>query len=138
MKNIHINHKMKGSCGNKGMALLFTMVIMMTLSSIVATYLGYIQFSTRSTGAQISDSQAMYLADAGIQYGIYQLKLNAAWIGTPTPVALGEGIFSVSVTTLPGSEYRLISTGTVNSLFRTMHQDVDATVTPIMNTWSEQ
>ncbi len=83
MKNAHVNHKIKGSCGNKGMALLFTMIIMMTLSSVVAAYLGYVQFSTRSTGAQISDSQAMYLAEAGIHYGIYQLKLNSTWIGTP-------------------------------------------------------
>ena len=138
MKNIHVNHEIKRACGNKGMALLFTLVIMMTLSSIVATYLSYVQFSTRSTGAQISDSRAMYLAEAGIHYGIYQLKLNSTWTGTPSPVALGEGIFSVSVTNLPGNDYRLTSTGTVNGLFRTAQQDVNATVTPIINTWSER
>ena len=138
MKNVQVNHKRKGFSGNKGMALLFTMVIMITLSTIVATYLGYVQFSTRSTGAQISDSQAMYLAEAGIHYGIYQLKLNSTWTGTPSPVSLGEGIFSISVANLPGSDYRLTSTGTVNGQFRTAQQDVDATVTAIINTWNER
>jgi len=138
MKNVQVNHEIKGACSNKGMALLFTMVIMIALSSIVATYLGYVQFSTRSTGAQISDSQAMHLAEAGIQYGIYQLKLNSAWTGTPSPVSLGGGIFSVSVINLPSSDYRLISTGSVNGLFRTAQQDLNATITPVINTWSER
>ncbi len=137
MKSFRIKHKIKVTHGSKGMALLFTMVIMIALSSIVATYLGYIQFSTRSTGAQISDSQAMYLAEAGIYYGIYQLKLNSAWTGTPSPVALGEGIFSASVTNLGGGDYRLTSTGTVNGQFRTVQQDVNTAITPKIDTWRE-
>jgi len=137
MKNFRIKHKTKVIHGNKGVVLLFTLIVMITVTSVVGAYLGFVQYSTISTGAQISDSQAIYLAEAGIHYGIYSLKQNPAWTGTSSPVSLGEGTFSVSVIDLGGGDYRLTSTGTVDGQFRTAQQEVTVTVTHKTNTWQE-
>jgi len=61
----------------KGAVLLFTLMVMITLISVVGAYLGFVQSSTRSTGAQISDSQAIYLADAGLDMAIWYLRNTA-------------------------------------------------------------
>ncbi len=115
-------HKSTIIYGRKGAALLLTLIVMITLTSVVGAYLGFVQSSTRSTGAQIADSQAIYLADAGLHYGIYNLKQDSGWAGTASPISLGEGTFSVSVTDLGGGDYRLTSTGTVDDLSRQIQQ----------------
>lgn len=137
MKNSKIGHNRKITHNNIGIVLLFTLVMMITISSVVGAYLGFVQFSTKSVGGHISGSQAMYLAEAGINYGIYNLKQNPAWAGTPSGVPLGEGIFSVSVTNLGTGGYRLISTGTVDNQSRTAQQDLTSTGTPKPDTWKE-
>lgn len=137
MKIFRIKHKTKVTHHNRGTVLLFTLIVMIAVTSVVGAYLGFVQYSTISTGAQISDSQAIYLAEAGIHYGIYSLKQDSVWTGTPSPVSLGQGTFSVSVSDLGGGDYRLTSTGTVDDQFRTTQQDVTATITPKIDTWKE-
>jgi Tfp pilus assembly protein PilX len=123
--------------GRRGAILLFVMVILIVIISVVGSYLGFVQISTKSTGAQITDSQAIYLAEAGVHYGIYNLKQDNTWTGTGSAVSLGKGDFSVSVTALGGGEFRLISTGTVNNQSRTVQQDVNDSIIPKDNTWRE-
>jgi len=124
MKIFRTKHKSKVTHGNKGAVLLFILMVMIVLTSMVGAYLGFVQASTKSTGAQIVDSQVFYLADAGIHYGIYSLKQSSEWTGTALPVSLGEGTFFVSATDLGGGDYRLISIGTVKGQSRTIQQDV--------------
>ncbi|MBN1805986.1 MAG: hypothetical protein JW837_12115 [Sedimentisphaerales bacterium] len=137
MKIFRIKHRTKATPVKEGMVLLFTLIVMITVSSVVGAYLGFVSYATRSTGAQISESQAIYLADAGIHYGIYNLLQDSGWTGT-SPVSLGEGTFSVSVTGIGGGDYRLISTGNVYGQSRIVQQDVNSTIIPKTNTWQEQ
>jgi type II secretory pathway component PulK len=137
MKMLLNEHKSRRTYCNKGMALLFVLMVMIVLTSVVGAYLGFVQLSTKSTGAQIIESQAFYLADAGIHYGIYNLKQDSGWSGTPSPVSLGEGTLSVSVIDLGGGDYQLTSTGTVDGQSRTLRQDVNSAVMPKYNTWQE-
>jgi Tfp pilus assembly protein PilX len=136
MKIFRNKYKLRVTYGNKGAALLFILMVMIVLTSVVAAYLGFVQTGTKSTGAQIIENQAFYLADAGIHYGIYSLKQDSNWPGTTSAVSLGEGSFSVSVSDL-GSDYRLTSIGTVDGQSRTLQQDVNSTVIPMTNTWQE-
>jgi len=122
-------YKIRDTRYEKGVVLLFTLVVMITLISVVGAYLGFVQSSTKSTGAQIADSQAIYLADAGIHYGIYSLKLNPTWDengGTNHYLPSGQTnkFFIVDVLSLGGGDYRLTSTGTVDDQSRTVQQDV--------------
>ena len=112
--------------------------MMVTVTSVVGAYLGFVSYATKSTGSQISESQAIYLADAGIHYGIYNLIQDPGWTGTSSPVSLGEGNLSVSVSDIGGGDYRLTSTGTVYGQSRTVQQDVNSTAVPKTNTWQEQ
>jgi Tfp pilus assembly protein PilX len=88
----------------KGAALLFTLMVMIVLTSVVGAYLGFVQSSTKSTGAQISDSQAIYLAEAGLQKAVWNLMRTAAnggqgenWTTTGTTENLGAGSYTMVV-----------------------------------------
>ncbi len=136
MKILLNKYKSRGTYCNKGVVLLFILMVMIVLTSVVGAYLGFVQLSTKSTGAQITESQTFYLADAGIHYGIYSLKQNPNWTGTTSAVPLGEGTFYISVTNL-GSDYRLTSIGTIDGQSRTLRQDVNSTIIPMTDAWLE-
>jgi len=74
MSIFNTKYKIRDTRYEKGAALLFTLIVMITLTSVVGAYLAFVQHCTRSTGAQITDSQAIYLAEAGLQKAIWNLK----------------------------------------------------------------
>lgn len=97
-------YKIRDTRYEKGVVLLFTLMVMITLTSVVGAYLGFVQYSTRSTGAQISDSQAIYLAEAGLQKAIWNLKTpeisegkGEDWTTAGTTENLGEGSYTMVV-----------------------------------------
>ncbi len=129
----------------KGAVLLFTLIVMITLISVVGAYLGFVQSSTRSTGAQIEDSQAIYLADAGLNQAIWYLINTApdgsadySWRTTAYPAApgpdpndpqqesLGNGTFTIWVQD-SGSDIQIYSRGTVGELTRIITQTMVTT-----------
>lgn len=61
----------------KGATLLITMIIMIAMTSVVGAYPGMVQHCTKSIGAQIVDSQAIYPADAGLDLAIRYLRNTA-------------------------------------------------------------
>ncbi len=108
---------------------------MIVLTSVVGAYLALVQYSTKSTGAQISDSQTIYLADAGLQYAIYRLTDSdyrdnvSRDVNNPTTGSanLGEGsyIFEIYRGELEATDedtFYITSTGTVSSLSRQITQ----------------
>lgn len=129
----------------KGAVLLFTLMVMITLTSVVGAYLGFVQSSTRSTGAQIEDSQAIYLADAGINQAIWYLMNTApdgstdcSWRTTAYPAvpgpdpndpqqkSLGNGTFTIWVQD-SGSDIQVYARGTVGGLSRVITQTLALT-----------
>jgi Tfp pilus assembly protein PilX len=133
----------------KGAVLLFTLMVMIGLTSVVGAYLGFVQYSTRSTGAQISDSQAIYLAEAGLQKAVWNIL-------TPVPkggwgkfgagqsrseeASFGAGTYSVTASRT-GNTYTINSTGTVEGLSRSLQQQFSTGggpgLTPVVDTWHE-
>ncbi len=145
MKPFQIKHKSKVTYGRKGVVLLFTLMVMVTLISVVGAYVGFVQSSTRSTGAQIEDSQAIYLADAGVNQAIWYLNNIApdgssdySWRTTAYPAvpgpdvtdpqqrSVGDGTFTIWVQDL-GSDIRLYARGTVGELTRIITQTMVTT-----------
>lgn len=129
-----------GISAGKGVVLLITMIIMIALTSVVSAYLGIVQHCSRSIDAQISDSQAIYLADAGLNAAIWYLKHTApdgstdcSWRTTAYPAdpgpsatdpqrrSLGEGTFTIWVQD-SGSDVRVYARGTVGGLYRVIAQ----------------
>jgi hypothetical protein len=118
---------------------------MITLTSVVGAYLGFVQSSTRSTGAQIEDSQAIYLADAGLDMAIWYLRNTAPdgstdcfWRTTAYPAvpgpnpndpqqkSLGNGTFTIWVQD-SGSDIQVYARGTVGGLSRVITQTLALT-----------
>ncbi len=129
----------------KGAVLLFTLMVMITLISVVGAYLGFVQSSIRSTGAQIEDSQAIYLADAGLDMAIWYLRNTApdgsgdcSWRTTAYPAvpgpdpndpqqkSLGNGTFTIWVQD-SGSDIWVHARGTVGGLSRVITETLTLT-----------
>ena len=88
----------------KGAVLPFTLMVMVGLTSVVGAYLGFVRYSTNSTGAQITDSQIIHLAEAGMQKAIWNLMRTVAnggqgenWTTAGTTENLGEGSYTMVV-----------------------------------------
>ena len=139
---IKTKHKLTVNRDKKGAVLLFTLIVMITLTSVVGAYLGFVQSSTRSTGAQIEDSQAIYLADAGLNQAIWYLMNTApdgsgdySWRTTAYPAvpgpdpndpqqeSFGNGTFTIWVQD-SGSNIQIYARGTVGELTRIITQTV--------------
>ena len=142
---IKTKHKLTIDRGRKGAVLLFTLMVMITLISVVGAYLGFVQSSTRSTGAQIEDSQAIYLADAGLNQAIWYLMNTApdgsgdcSWRTTAYPAvpgpdpndpqqeSFGNGTFTIWVQD-SGSNVQIYARGTVGELTRIITQTMVTT-----------
>lgn len=105
--------------GEKGIVLILTFIIMITLTTIIASFLFMVSVQTTGSGYDIASHKALWLADAGLQKALYTLKNDTNYQTTPTTISnsLGEGTYSVSATKV-GSIYTFTSTGTVLSLQR--------------------
>ena len=142
---IKTKHKLTIDRGRKGAVLLFTLIVMITLISVVGAYLGFVQSSMRSTGAQIEDSQAIYLADAGLNQAIWYLNniapdgsIDYSWRTTAYPTvpgpdpndpqqeSFGNGTFTIWVQDL-GSNVQIYARGTVGELTRIITQTMVTT-----------
>ncbi len=88
----------------KGVILILTFVVMATLTVIVAAFLYMTSIQTRGAGYDIVSSKALWLAEAGIQKAIWNLKTPVAsggkgedWITTGTTESLGDGNYNMVV-----------------------------------------
>jgi len=114
-------YRRKASLSGGGQALLFTLFVMITLTSVVGAYLGFVQHSTRSTGAQIDSSKAFYLAEAGLQRYVFFLKYEQDYRDNYPNLneTLGEGSYSVQASfDQPTNTYTITSTATVGAISR--------------------
>ena len=109
----------------KGMVLILTFIIMTAVTAIAASFLYMTSIQTKGSGYDISSSNALWLAEAGLQKVIYNLKNDPNYRNNPTSIngSLGNGAYSVTVSK-GGSTYTANSTGTVDVLSRKITQSV--------------
>ncbi len=113
-----------------GAVMIFTFAAMVVLAVIVGGFLFMIATQTAGSGGGLTSTQALWVAEGGIQQALYSLKNDSSFRSSPTsPVtgSLGEGSYSVTVSK-SGSTYALSSTGTVGELSRRIDQTVTVTV----------
>jgi len=127
MSIFNTKYEIRDTRYEKGAVLLFTLMVMITLISVVGAYLGFVQHSTKSTGAQITDSKAIYVAEAGLQRYVYFLKTDQDYRDDCPDLSenFGDGNYSVQASLdQPTNTYTITSTGTVGGLSRTIEQTV--------------
>lgn len=153
----------KRSTKRKGIALILTFIFMVALAIITAAYLFMVTYGTRSVNAQINNSTAFYLAEAGINKAVWYLMNTApdgstdgSWRTTayaaspgPNPTdpqedSLGNGTYTLWVET-SGSNILITGRGRMNNIQRTVQQEVELSggdgeevvAEPVPGTWGE-
>ncbi len=90
--------------GQKGVILVTTFIIMILLTAIAAAFLYMNSVQTLNIGYDIPDSQAVWLAEAGLQKAIWNLKTPTGsggqgedWTTSGTAENLGAGSYNMVV-----------------------------------------
>jgi Tfp pilus assembly protein PilX len=88
----------------KGMVLVLTFIIMVTLTVITASFLYMTSVQTKGAGYVLASSRALWLAEAGIQKAVWYLKTPVAsggkgenWVTSATTEDLGAGSYTLEV-----------------------------------------
>lgn len=127
---------------SRGAILILAFIFLVALSGIVVTYISLVGRSTKIVGFGVTDSQALYLAEAGIHRAIWYLENTApdgstdgSWRTTAYPAdpgpnptdpqqeSFGNGSFIIWVEG-PISDIQITSRGIVAGLERTVRQEI--------------
>ncbi len=93
-----------------GQIIIIALVFLAIFITISTALLGYTTLNLRGSRQTYGQNRALYLAEAGVDQAIYQLNQNSSYTGE-TNTALGEGTFTVTVTSLGASNKRITATG---------------------------
>lgn len=80
-----------------GQALIFALTLLSVLLIIATAIITLSYSSLYSVRHSYKRSQAVYLAEAGVDYAVRQLNINPSYTGTPAPMALGNGEIEISI-----------------------------------------
>ena len=110
---------------NRGVALVLTFMVMVAVVAIAVAFLFMLTTRMRGTGFDVAGQKALWLAEAGLQDVMYNLRTDAGYRSNPSTVngSLGDGTYSVGVAR-NGDTYTLASTGTVDVINRQITQTV--------------
>ena len=75
----------------KGQALLLAIFSLILISLLVSAFLELTTIDLQIISNHLMRNQALYIADAGIEYAISQLRTNKNWKRTPQPIELPAG-----------------------------------------------
>jgi len=117
--------------GSGGFALLMVLMLIVTAAVVGISYIHGAQVKTASTGNLMQASRARYLAESGLQHGLYALQTQATPFGAaaapngPYHVDPGDGgyVFYMAATSTPG-DYRIVASGSQGAI----SQEVSARV----------
>lgn len=97
MTKLSANHR-------KGMILILTFMIMITIIGITTAFLYITSIQIKASGYDIASSKALWLAEAGLQKAVWNLKTSAAgggqgqdWTTVGTTENLGSGNYTMEV-----------------------------------------
>lgn len=117
------------TCRARGAALLIVIFTMFIVSSLVVIALETTTTEMAITRNTMAMSKALYVADAGIQHALANLRADRTWRdGFPIPgveFPPGSGFrYVVSVVDGAGGEVIVTSTGTVDGLPKTVRATI--------------
>jgi len=128
----------------RGVVLLFTFIIIVTLAAVTAAFLYMTSTRIKGSGYDISSQKALWIAEGGLQYAMYRLKNDDTFRdgvsddqAAPTIVtgSLGNGGYSVSVYKGTAGDpdediFYMTSTGSAGTLSRQVAQSADVNTAP--------
>jgi len=100
---------------NKGMALLLALFTLTITSLLVVAFLELTTTDLQITSNHFDKNQALYIADAGVEYAISQLKNNRSWSGTPGPIEFPAGSGNTYSVTYTSTSGKIVSAARLSS-----------------------
>lgn len=110
----------------RGAAMLLSIMLMVVLSLLTITLFELLTASTQIAGNHRLEIRTLYIADAGVEAAINELRDDPTWGTGFTDIAFGDGKYTVNVfdaaPTNPAiyDEKDIISTGTIGGFDRTV------------------
>ncbi len=95
-----------------GHIIIFTLVFLAVILVASVSLLSYTTLNLRGARTAYWDSQALNLAEAGIDKAIYEINQNGNYSGESN-ASLSTGVYSVSVSTIDVNKKQIIATGMV-------------------------
>ena len=115
-RNAHSVSRVKNK---KGVILILTFIVMVTLTVIVAAFLYMTSIQIKSAGYDLLSAKALWLAEAGIQKAVWNLKTPVTsggqgedWTTAGATESLGDGSYTMVVARW---DYALASNGATAS-----------------------
>lgn len=96
----------------RGQIILVALVFFGIFVSVTTAFIGFLLSGEREVRLAIASTQALQLAEAGVDKAMYQLNQNPNYTGE-TDTAVGNGTFTITVSILDGSTKLITTTGTV-------------------------
>ncbi|MFA5339350.1 MAG: pilus assembly PilX N-terminal domain-containing protein [Candidatus Omnitrophota bacterium] len=75
----------------RGFALIITFVFMTALAVMTMAIVSMVSSNTRSAGFQLDDAKALYLAQAGVDNILSDVRAGRPVAAVPAPIPLGDG-----------------------------------------------
>lgn len=111
-----------------GQIIIISVIIVAILTLIAGSLLTYTALQLRAGRTAISHNQTLDLAEAGLDKALYELNKNPSYAGE-ADTALGNGTFSITVSSIDSSNKRITATGYIpNSSSPTSATTVKASV----------
>lgn len=107
MKQILIKSKQQS-----GQILILGIVIMAILMTLSTSLWGYTILQVKSSRQSVTQSQALQIAEAGIDKAIYELNSDSSFSGESS-ISLGGGEFTTSVSSIDSNNKQITATGSV-------------------------
>ena len=101
--------------------LLITFIITVSLASLVFLFIQLVGARLLDSGSRVRETQAFFIADAGLNKGVWYVATSKSQTLQPTREVCGNGDYSIYFISLPTSnEVLIISTGEVSGVHRTV------------------
>ncbi len=98
----------------RGQIILIALVFFGIFVSVTTAFIGFLLSSEREVRVAIASTQALQLAEAGIDQAAYQLNQNPSYTGE-TGTALATGVFTVTVSSIDSDTKHIVVTAYVPS-----------------------
>jgi Tfp pilus assembly protein PilX len=99
----------------KGVALLLALFTLVLASLLAISFMDLTTTDLQITDNLYRKNQALYLADAGVEYAIYQLRNDKNWNKTKKPIDLPSGSGNTYSVTYSSTSGTITSVGALNS-----------------------
>lgn len=132
--------------GNKGVVLILTFIIMITLTAIVVFFLYMTSTQLRGSAYDVQSTKALWISEGGLQRGIWLIEEGGWSTGFGSGQTKQESSSFVAGTSYTvtasraGNTYTIDSTGTVGDISRSVQQIFTrqgGQLNPVANSWQE-